>query len=534
MLQSLLYQLLSHDKSIIQKVYEKLWERFASFKDIRRKRPDQKGSTDNDSKTLPASEDPDVILPPPHSGVFKKSGVLESDILGVDQLFEALTRATELISTTTKLFFLIDGLDEIIGVEDDFHENRMTAYKVCQSLSQKIIKIAKHTNIKLCVSSRPHLGFEEELGKMKHYPRLDLERATGPDIEHYVNTQLGGNPRFTQMIGMDPQSAKEICQDIKIKASGMFLWVSIVVKLLIDGVENRSRLPDLKRKIKMIPRELSGENGLYMQMLKSVGSGQVAERSRLIKILFRSFEMEIALSPILLDFAEDEGKIEDLIHESRREKFNVGDSLQRVKDRLISCCGGLFEVRSIDSPSQQGLGQDFYSNSIVDVVHGTVWEFLVEEATVKEVEQHETTVPGFENFEYHPPGPLTSLIRSAILSLHFLPPTTSKDRRERAKVPIDLVILATQAIDCDLLAMEPKHIYQDKVLQEISNLIMVFDKVGNKAIQKTRRIFENSSRHWIYMVDQKLFNYFDDYESYMVSWLLQSGIILIVEILLFG
>jgi len=62
----------------------------------------------------------------------------------------------------------------------------------------------------------------------------------------------------------------------------------------------------------------------------------------------------------------------------------------------------------------------------------------------------------------------------------------------------------------------------------------VFDQVGSKALEKTRGFFESSGRQWIYLVDEKLFSYFDDYESYMISWLLEESIVFCAECLLFG
>ncbi|CZR58287.1 uncharacterized protein PAC_08178 [Phialocephala subalpina] len=350
LLQTLLHQILSHDESIIHKVYKELWEQFARFRDIREKRPGRHASTGSHSEFIG----------------FEKMGI-DSNILGVDDLFGALMRAVELISATTKLFFLTDGLDEIVGVCDDLDEDQRTAYEMCQSLSQRITEIAKNKDIKICVSSRPHLGFEDEEGTK------GLSEAF-----------FGGSDRARDhALRIDPQPAKEICRDIKDKASGMFLWVSIVVKLLIDGVNNRNRLPELKGKVQTLPKELTRENGLYMQMLKGVGRGQLAERARIITILLRSFLMQIALSPLLLDFAEEEGGIEDLIDERQLGKFDAKNSLQRVKDRLKSCCGGLFEVRKINPTSQTGSEQGFYNDSIVDAVHGTVWEFLIEQVAIE-------------------------------------------------------------------------------------------------------------------------------------------------------
>ncbi|KAH8621495.1 hypothetical protein IG631_23815 [Alternaria alternata] len=512
LLQTLLYQVLAHDQSIIVKVYKERWEQFSKFKDIREKRPD----------------------PPAKSKFpkFDKNGI-DLDILGLDDLFNALNRTAKLICASTKLFFLIDGLDEIVGVDESSSEDQRTAYEKCQSLSKIISEIAKNENIKICISSRPHLGFEDEEGGLEGCSRLELEKVTGPDITCYVDSQLGQSKGFAQLAKNDPQAANEICQDIKDRASGMFLWVSLVVKLLIDGINHRSRLHDLKQKVRLLPKELTGESGLYMQMLRSVGHGQYLERARIISILAQSFQIDIALSPLLLDFAEEVDAIEDLIEEKNLKKFDAERSLQRVKDRLKGCCGGIFEVRSIAPLSKNGMTHDIYNDYVVDAVHGTVWEFLAEPEAAMELSKFPPDMSVL--------GPRTSLVRAAILSLHFIPPTVKKNRKERSKLCLDLVSSLLFAVEYSFSwnqeTGEDQHAlgqWEREGVQLFSKLISVFDQVGSKAHEKTRGFFESSGRHWIYAVDEKLFTYFDDYESYMISWLLEARIIFCAEYLLFG
>jgi hypothetical protein len=246
-----------------------------------------------------------------------------------------------------------------------------------------------------------------------------------------------------------------------------------------------------------------------------------------------SFEIGITLTPLLLDFAEEQGEIEDLIHESNFNKFDANYSLQRVRDRLKGCCGGIFEVRSTAPPSENGMQQEGYNDFVVDAVHGTVWEFLAGDIAMDEINKHPP--------EESETGPSTSLIRSAILSLHFVPPTTKKNRQERAKICIHLVMGATLRMECQYRWNRVTKEEQDALgqpekdnIRNVSKLISVFDQVGSKALEKTRSYFESTGKHWIYLVDEKLFDYFDDYESYMISWLLASGLVFCVEHLLFG
>ena len=51
------------------------------------------------------------------------------------------------------------------------------------------------------------------------------------------------------------------------KSSGVFLWVKVVVKSLIEGLKKCGRISDLRRRVELLPGELSE---MYKYMLHTV------------------------------------------------------------------------------------------------------------------------------------------------------------------------------------------------------------------------------------------------------------------------
>ncbi|KIN07657.1 hypothetical protein OIDMADRAFT_109094, partial [Oidiodendron maius Zn] len=146
-----------------------------------------------------------------------------------------------------KLCLFIDGLDEFDGDPENITE-------VFQRLSTS-------AHIKVCLSSRPWLIFEEAFN---HGPNLRLENLTWGDIQDYVRDKLDANPKMQQLVKMDPSQSLTFSRTIVSKANGVFLWVKLVVASLLNGLRNRDEICDLQRRLEVIPSEL---DNLYNHML---------------------------------------------------------------------------------------------------------------------------------------------------------------------------------------------------------------------------------------------------------------------------
>ena len=85
---------------------------------------------------------------------------------------------------------MIDGLDEYEGNDRDRLEI-ITLFKT----------IASFEHVKLCLSSRPWLIFEDAF---KSYPYVRLQELTFNDIRHYVYAKIGENPQYKQYLAKQP------------------------------------------------------------------------------------------------------------------------------------------------------------------------------------------------------------------------------------------------------------------------------------------------------------------------------------------
>jgi len=123
-----------------------------------------------------------------------------------------------------KLFLIIDGLDEFDEGPDTF---------------KRLVNLLKKANlqasVKICVSSRPENVFRDEFTKN---PKLQLEKLTQPDIERYVYGELESSVAFQEeWKAIDPVAASALVDSITNRAKGVFLWVRVVMRELLENLQ---------------------------------------------------------------------------------------------------------------------------------------------------------------------------------------------------------------------------------------------------------------------------------------------------------
>ena len=250
------------------------------------------------------------------------------DLFGHDESLWSepeLQRAFKLLAREeapeARFCFLIDGLDEFEGD----HTN----------IIELIKDISSSSHIKICVSSRPWILFENAF---KHKPSLMLQDLTYPDIRHYIDSVFYNNEEFVELEKREPQYTSELLKDIAQKSVGVFLWVSLVVHSLLAGLVNGDRVSDLQRRLALLPPDL--EN-LYEKMLNSLDPFYLEHASQIFQHV-RAAEEPPSL--LCLSFADEEPdfvlkmKVQPLLED---EKFSRADIMRR---RLNSRCKGLLEV----------------------------------------------------------------------------------------------------------------------------------------------------------------------------------------------
>jgi hypothetical protein len=101
----------------------------------------------------------------------------------------------------------------------------------------------------------------------------------------------------------EPEEAAALCQEILEKASGVFLWVSLVVRSLLASLRNHDDIHYLRRRLSELPPELEP---LYGHMLEGIEPIYWEESSKIFQI-FRASIIDVEncrqLTTISLDGA---------------------------------------------------------------------------------------------------------------------------------------------------------------------------------------------------------------------------------------
>lgn len=90
----------------------------------------------------------------------------------------------------------------------------------------------------------------------KGLPTLRLQDLTFPDIEAYVFDKLEGHDRMRLLKEAEPKHAADLVHEVVTKASGVFLWVTLIVKSLLNRLRNRDGIDDLRRRPSDLPSDL--------------------------------------------------------------------------------------------------------------------------------------------------------------------------------------------------------------------------------------------------------------------------------------
>ncbi|CAH0002558.1 unnamed protein product [Clonostachys byssicola] len=247
---------------------------------------------------------------------------------GMTQLkgfFRTLLRTLE---SRVKLCLFIDGLDEYDG---DHYE-----------IAEMFEEIAQSSNIKLCLSSRPLLAFEQAF---EGQPSLKLQDLTARDISHYVKENLYRHKHLMALSKENPAKVSDLVSDVVEKARGVFLWVKLVVRSLLRGLSDYNRISDLQRRVEYLPGDLES---LYAHMLQMTDPFYHEQASKIFQI-YRAAQQQCPsqLTLLSLSWADDED--EDLAEKAPIRPLphnRIANRCKAMDARLKSVCAGLLE--SID------------------------------------------------------------------------------------------------------------------------------------------------------------------------------------------
>ncbi len=161
-----------------------------------------------------------------------------------------------------------------------------------------------------------------------------------------------------------------LIQEIVEKSSGVFLWVALVVRSLVEGLQNRDKITEMRERLEELPRDLAD---LYTHMVTRIPVHYQRQAAEIFEIILGSYWLDLQLlehPPLALQLsfaAEDWSfvKTAPIRPMSSPEKASREDE---IEGRLRSRCCGLLELRR----PRNG----FQEHSYVEFVHRTAAEFL--------------------------------------------------------------------------------------------------------------------------------------------------------------
>ncbi|XTI93234.1 hypothetical protein V2W45_1430275 [Cenococcum geophilum] len=248
-----------------------------------------------------------------------------------------------MVEQTPKFCFPIDGLDEYGG--DHFE------------IIEALKGFAVSPNIKLCLSSRPWNIFEHVFGQDPRR-KLYLQDLTREDIELYVQSKLAENDIFRRLKEKDPRY-QDLISEITAKAQGVFLWVFLVVRSLLQGLLNADRISDLQRRLRRLPSDLER---FFRYMLDSIDD---IYREQTVRIFQVSIHVREPLPFLTFWFLEEEDP--DYAVKIAARPLDEKETLLRLEEtrkRLDGRCKGLLEVTK--DPSVFQFRVDFLHRTVKD------------------------------------------------------------------------------------------------------------------------------------------------------------------------
>lgn len=141
-----------------------------------------------------------------------------------------------------KLALLIDGLDEFeAGVLNH------------SELSKIFTAATESSSFKAILSSRPENAFEYAF---RDFPKLRLHHLSRNDVVRYVNDKLRDHPRMQQLASQSSGDIEALVTEIVGAAQGVFLWVRLVVRSLLEGLQNHDEIDVLTERLHELPTDL--------------------------------------------------------------------------------------------------------------------------------------------------------------------------------------------------------------------------------------------------------------------------------------
>lgn len=229
-------------------------------------------------------------------------------------------------------------------------------------------------NIKLCLSSRPWSEFEETFGGNPNL-RLKLEDLTRNDIHRYTSNKFNSNRTFHMFKDADP-SYLELISEVSRQAQGVFLWVYLVVRDLLEGLTHGDTMRTLRQRLRAFPQDLES---YFQHMVDLIQPDYLRHTARVFEI---ATFVEKPLSAVAYSFVGDVESDGDFALRHTTGTMKESEVLLRVEQtrrQLDARCKGLLEVTDV------GKSGHIYFQYTIDFLHRTVYDFILQSNVISSV-----------------------------------------------------------------------------------------------------------------------------------------------------
>ncbi|KAK9441880.1 Pfs, NB-ARC and Ankyrin domain protein [Metarhizium brunneum] len=240
----------------------------------------------------------------------------------------------------TGLMCFIDALDEC---DEDQIRDMISFF---ESLSQTTTPAG--ISFRVCFSSRhyPHISIKRGLNLI-----LEGHEGHGQDIINYVDSELTiGHSRL----------AAQIRADLQEKASGVFMWVVLVVGIL-NKAHDKGRIHDLRKILRDIPGDLH-------ELFRDILTRDCHKRDELLLCIQWVLFSRQPLKPEQLYFAILSGIEPGALSDWNPDEITVSI----MKNFILDSSKGLTEVTKSKNPT-------------IQFIHESVKDFLLKENGLREI-----------------------------------------------------------------------------------------------------------------------------------------------------
>lgn len=255
----------------------------------------------------------------------------------------------------------IDGLDEYDGPDAEI--NRLIA-------SMLDLDLSSNKRLKMCLSCRPHADFVLQYSEC---PGFKMEDLTSKDIELYIKDRLFKHKVAEKYRLKDSTFLEDIVLEIRRKASGVFLWVKLVLDIILQAITDGNPPGKLKTRLNAIIQKLPPElKSIYKDMLAKIEPDYLEDAKNYFSFVRDSRDPPSIMAMVLFDKTPQDA-VQAYYDFDEAIAITHCDEQERV---ISSRCAGLLVLQ----PSHFSilrLGATLGCN--VQFLHQTALEFLLEE-----------------------------------------------------------------------------------------------------------------------------------------------------------